>query len=138
MLLEPNGLSERPDAMPPLLLVMAGGALGAGARYTVGGWVLRALGPGYPYGTLAINLIGGLLMGALAGILARIGGGEPWRLFVGVGILGGFTTFSSFSLETHLMIARGDFLVACGYALASVVGSVLMLMLGLYAVRAMA
>lgn len=125
--------------MPPLLLVMAGGAIGAGSRYIVGAGMLRLTGPGYPYGTLAINLAGGLLMGALAGLLARASmAGEPWRLFVGVGILGGFTTFSTFSLETWTMFARGDVTAAGGYVLASVLGSVLMLMLGLFAVRTVA
>ena len=125
--------------MLPLILVMAGGAIGAGCRYLGGGLILRALGPGYPYGTLTINLLGGMLMGVLVGVLARASvGGEAARLFVGVGILGGFTTFSSFSLETWTMLARGDLAAGAGYALASVLGSVLMLALGLYAARTMA
>ena len=124
--------------MPPLLLVMAGGAIGAGARYLAGGWALRAFGTGFPYGTLAINVIGGLLMGVLVGVLARAAvPGEPWRLFVGVGVLGGFTTFSTFSLESWTMLARGDVASAAGYAILSVVLSVAMLAVGLYSVRAM-
>ena len=125
--------------MPPLLLVMAGGAIGAGFRYELGALALRALGPGLPYGTFAANLIGGLLMGVLAGILARAAmPGEPLRLFFGVGVLGGFTTFSAFSLETFGMIARGQMLLAGGYALASVVGAVLMLFVGLQFIRTIA
>lgn len=122
--------------MPPLLLVMAGGAIGAGCRYLLGGVMARAFGIGLPYGTFAANLIGGLLMGALAGMLARITmPGEPLRLFLGVGFLGGFTTFSAFSLEAFNMIEGGQIALAGGYAIASVVGAVFMLFLGLQIVR---
>ncbi|MES2097727.1 MAG: fluoride efflux transporter CrcB [Pseudomonadota bacterium] len=120
------------------LLVMAGGALGSAARYLVGRLALASLGPNYPWGTLAVNLIGGFLMGLLAGALARSGGSEHTRLLVGVGVLGGFTTFSAFSLDTALMIERGDWGVAIAYALVSVVGSILALFAGLYLVRAVA
>ena len=125
--------------MPPLLLVMAGGAIGAGCRHLLGVGALRAFGPGFPYGTFAANLIGGLLMGALAGIVAS--GelpGAALRLFFGVGILGGFTTFSAFSLETFNMIEQGQVALAGGYALASVVGAVAMLFLGLQLARTIA
>jgi CrcB protein len=122
--------------MPPLFLVMIGGAIGAGFRYQTGAIVLRQLGPGFPYGTWIINLLGGMLMGLLAGWLTRTEiGGEPVRLFIGVGILGGFTTFSSFSLETFNMISCGQYGVATFYAVSSVIGSVLMLMLGLFLSR---
>lgn len=125
--------------MYPLLLVMAGGALGAGARHLAGRAALALLGPGYPWGTLGVNLLGGLAMGLLAGSLARLGqGGETWRLLLGVGLLGGFTTFSAFSLETMLMIERGDWIAATGYVLASAVGSVAALALGLQVARAVA
>ncbi|HWK36454.1 fluoride efflux transporter CrcB [Sphingomonas sp.] len=121
-----------------ILLVMIGGAIGAGARHLTGRWTLAAFGPGYPWGTLAVNLIGGMLMGVLAGTLARTSAGEPTRLLLGVGVLGGFTTFSAFSLDMVTMIERGDAASAIGYALVSVVGSVLALFAGLYAVRAIA
>ena len=120
----------------PLLLVMAGGALGSAARYLTGRAALAALGPDFPYGTLAVNLIGGLLMGLLAGVLARTGASEAWRLFVGVGVLGGFTTFSSFSLEVATMIERGATGLALGYVLLSVLGAVLALFAGLWLARA--
>jgi len=125
--------------MPPLILVMLGGAVGSGARYLVGRATFAAWGPGFPWGTLAVNLAGGLLMGVLAGSLARFGeGGEQWRLLIGVGVLGGFTTFSAFSLDTVQLIERGDWGLALAYILASVIGSVLALYAGLALTRAVA
>lgn len=119
-----------------LLLVMAGGALGAGARHLAGRAALTLFGPGLPTGTLAINIAGGLMMGVLAGVLARGLGSEPWRLFLGVGVLGGFTTFSAFSLDAVLLAERGQALLALGYVLASVLGSILALAGGLSLTRA--
>ncbi|MBW8841386.1 MAG: fluoride efflux transporter CrcB [Sphingomonadales bacterium] len=117
---------------------MAGGALGSAARYLVGKLTLGWLGPDYPWGTLAVNLIGGFLMGLLAGMLARSGGSEHTRLLLGVGVLGGFTTFSAFSLDTAMMIERGLWSVAIGYALVSVIASVIAVFGGLFIVRAVA
>ena len=124
--------------MPPLLLVMAGGALGAGARHLVGRGMLAWLGASFPWGTLSVNLLGGLLMGLLAGALARTSAGERWRLFLGVGVLGGFTTFSAFSLDTVTLIERGQAIAALGYVLASVVGSIAALVAGLSLARSFA
>ncbi len=125
--------------MNATLLVMAGGALGAGARYNLGRLVFHWTGPGFPYGTLIANLVGGFLMGVLVAILARDNmADETWRLLLGVGLLGGFTTFSAFSLEVLNMIERGQWGIAIGYALVSVIGSVLALFAGLLAVRALA
>lgn len=122
-----------------LLLVMAGGALGAGARHLAGRAALAALGPGWPWGTLIVNVTGGLLMGVLAGVLARdADAGEAWRLFLGVGVLGGFTTFSSFALEAAAMIQRGAAPAAIGYAAASVLGAVGALFAGLALARVLA
>jgi CrcB protein len=121
-----------------LLLVMLGGAIGAGLRHLVGGASLRLLGPGFPWGTLAVNLAGGLAMGLLAGWLVRTGGSDGTRLFVGVGILGGFTTFSAFSLEMGGMLQRGEIGIAAAYVAASVIGSVLLLFAGLWLMRATA
>jgi CrcB protein len=122
--------------MPPLLLVMLGGAIGAGLRYQVGMIALRMAGPGFPWGTWCVNLGGGLLMGILAGTLARVSdGGETLRLFLGVGVLGGFTTFSAFTLETYNMLVRGDGLLAGAYAVSSFAGSVLLLAAGVWISR---
>ncbi|MDG2535034.1 fluoride efflux transporter CrcB [Sphingomonas sp. HITSZ_GF] len=124
--------------MPPILLVMLGGAFGSAARFLTGKLTLAWFGPDYPWGTLAVNLIGGFLMGALAGTLARIGqGGEQWRLLIGVGMLGGFTTFSAFTLDLMNMIERGDYGMGLAYILASVVGSALALFAGLSLLRAL-
>ena len=124
--------------MSPLLYVMVGGAVGSGARYLTGRAMLSLLGPDYPFGTLAVTLIGGLLMGVLVGVLARNDASEHWRLLLAVGVLGGFTTFSAFSLEVVTMIERGAFGVAFGYVLVSVIGSIAALFAGLSAVRAVA
>ena len=124
--------------MLPLLYVMVGGAVGSGARYLTGSAMTALLGPDYPFGTLAVNIVGGLLMGVLVGVLARNAASENWRLLLAVGVLGGFTTFSAFSLEVVTMIERGAFGVALGYVLVSVIGSVAALFAGLSAVRAVA
>lgn len=121
--------------MNPLIPVMFGGALGAGARHLVGATMLARLGPGFPWWTLSINIAGGLLMGLLVGVLSRMDGSETARLFVGVGVLGGFTTFSAFSLETWQLMERGQLGAALAYVLASVVGSVVALWLGLAVAR---
>ena len=120
-------------------LVMAGAAVGGLLRYQVGRLALHIAGPGYPWGTLAANILGGLAMGLLAGFLARsASGGESLRLLLGVGVLGGFTTFSAFSLETLLMIERGQAGMAMAYILFSVIGALGALALGLFAVRSLA
>ncbi|KZE13445.1 camphor resistance protein CrcB [Sphingomonas hankookensis] len=114
---------------------MAGGAIGAGLRHFFGRWALTTFGPDYPWGTLGVNLIGGLAMGLLVGVLARSGGNEQVRLALGVGVLGGFTTFSAFSLDMVTMIERGEAAGAIGYALLSVVGAALALFAGLQLTR---
>ncbi len=121
--------------MNSLIPVMIGGALGAGARHLVGATMLARLGPGFPWWTLTVNIVGGLLMGLLVGILVKTGGSEQLRLLLGVGVLGGFTTFSAFSLESWQMIEGGQMTVAIGYAGASVIGSVVALGLGLWLTR---
>ena len=121
--------------MNSLFPVMIGGAIGAGARHLVGQAMLARLGPGFPWWTLSINIFGGLLMGLLVGALARGDGGDTSRLFVGVGILGGFTTFSSFSMEFWMLFERGQNAQAAAYVLASVIGAIAACGLGLFIVR---
>lgn len=127
--------------MNNILLVMSGGAVGALARYQLGRFAAHML-PGalWPWGTFAANVLGGFAMGLVAGWLARFnaGSGEAVRLLLGVGVLGGFTTFSSFSLETVLMIERGQMGMALGYAVFSVVAAVAALVGGLSVVRSVA
>lgn len=119
--------------MEKLLLVAAGGAAGAVARYGLGVQASRAFGPAWPYGTLIANVLGGLLMGLLAGSIW--GGQERMRLLLGVGMLGGFTTFSAFSLETARMIEDRAYGQAGLYAAGSVVLSVVALFAGLAIAR---
>ncbi len=125
-----------------LVLVFVGGGLGAVARYLGGVGFVRAFGPTQPYiATALINVLGGFLMGALVSWMALrgapTGGGERWRLLLGVGVLGGFTTFSSFSLEAVSMLQRKAYGVAAVYVGGSVVLSILGLMLGLVLMRRM-
>jgi CrcB protein len=116
--------------MYPYLLVAIGGALGSMARYGTGVLVGKVWSASFPLGTMLINIAGSLAMGLLVGLLARTT--PSWqseaRLFVAVGVLGGFTTFSSFSLDAIAMIERGEWALAALY----VVGSVLIGLVGLY------
>ena len=107
--------------MNGLFPVMVGGAIGAGARHLVGQILLARLGPGFPWWTLSVNIAGSLLMGLLIGWLARSGGSDQARLFLGVGGLGGFTTFSSFSMEFWTLFERGQMAQAAAYVGASVI-----------------
>ena len=124
--------------MTRFLLVGLGGAVGSMARYGLG-LAAGCLAPGstWPWGTLAANLIGGFLMGLLVGWLALRGGDdqETLRVLMGVGVLGGFTTFSAFSLETALMLQRRDWTMAGGYVGLSVTLAVAGVMLGLFLMR---
>ena len=124
--------------MTRLLLVALGGAIGASARYGLGLAAMRfAPNAAWPWGTFLANVVGGLLMGLLAGWLALKGGAqqETIRLFAAVGVLGGFTTFSAFSLETVLMIERRQWALAGGYALLSAILAVAALFAGLAIAR---
>lgn len=124
--------------MMRFLLVGLGGAIGSMARYGVGLAAVRlAPGAAWPWATLTVNLVGGLLMGLLVGWMAeRAGAGqENIRVLAGVGVLGGFTTFSAFSLETALMIERRQYGMAAGYVAVSVVVAIAALMVGLMVAR---
>ncbi len=105
--------------------------------------MLRLAGPGFPWGTLFVNIFGSLLMGLLIGwLVKRTGVGvvssENLRLFLATGLLGGFTTFSAFSLDVANMWQRGDTMAAFSYILASVLFSILAVFAGLWLVRSIA
>ena len=124
--------------MTRLLLVAIGGALGSMARYAVGLGAARLFpASSWPWGTLTVNVVGGLAMGLLVGWMGlRAGSGqETVRVFATVGLLGGFTTFSAFSLETVQMVERREYGVAGAYVLLSVVLAVAALMAGLMLAR---
>ncbi len=112
------------------LLVFVGGGLGASLRHTVNMGCARLMGTSFPYGTFIINITGSIVMGLIAGYLAFKGeASQPWRLFLMTGILGGYTTFSAFSLDSALLYERGEI----GLAVFYVVGSVLLSIGGLFA-----
>lgn len=122
-----------------VLVVAAGGAIGAAMRHLVNLAALRLAGPTFPWGTLTVNLAGSFLMGVLIELLARKAGvSAEVRLFAATGILGGFTTFSAFSLDVVVLWERGALFAAASYALVSVVGAVAALFAGLAIVRALA
>ncbi|WP_027057001.1 fluoride efflux transporter CrcB [Mesorhizobium loti] len=120
-----------------LLLVVVGGGIGAGIRHLTNMGALRLFGPNYPWGTIAINIVGSFAMGLFIATLMRRGGSNELRLFVATGILGGFTTFSAFSLDFATLWERGATLPAFGYALASVIGAIIALFLGLWLARSL-
>jgi CrcB protein len=123
--------------MYPILLVGIGGALGSVARYLGGVLVGRFWASGFPLATMLINITGSLLMGLFIGYLARTT--PAWqadaRLFFAVGVLGGYTTFSSFSLDTVVLIERGEVWQAALYVLGSVVVSIAALIVGMVVMR---
>jgi fluoride exporter len=119
-----------------ILAIALGGAIGAVARHLFAAQVMRLAGDGFPWGILLVNVAGSLAMGVLAELFAQKWGASlEMRAFLTVGILGGFTTFSAFSLDTALLIERGQLLSAGFYVLASVAGSMAALFLGLHLVR---
>lgn len=118
------------------LIVFLGGGLGAALRHGVNLAVGRALGTAFPYGTLLINITGSLLMGLVAAYFAFKGdASQHWRLFLTTGILGGYTTFSAFSLDAALLYERGEVGAAAIYVVASVALSIAGLFAGFAVVR---
>jgi len=119
--------------MQMLLAIALGGAIGALARHYVAGSVTQALGFAYPYGTFAVNMVGSLLMGVFITAFAlKFEANPALRGFLTVGVLGSFTTFSTFSLEGALLIQRGDWQGALFYTLGSLVLGVLFLFAGMW------
>ncbi len=129
------------STLPPALLVFIGGGAGALLRWLTGRGMTSMIGveavSAFPWATLFANVAGSLAMGVLAAWLARNsdGSAESWRLLLGVGLLGGFTTFSAFSLEMLMLIQRGDHGLAVSYAALSVAAGLAALWLGLAAMR---
>lgn len=122
--------------MIEILFIALGGALGAVSRYGVSGFFLQMLGPDFPYGTLVVNITGSFVLGVVIGLGAHhIVLSEQFKLFFVTGFLGGFTTFSAFSLNAVTLFERGEMLQASGYILVSVFVSIAMLMAGLALTR---
>lgn len=123
--------------MNHFLLVAAGGAVGAMLRHLSNLAALRLFGPGFPWGTFFVNVTGSLLMGMFIGWLARRSGGtsNELRLLMATGFLGGFTTFSAFSLDFATLWRDGAVAAAVGYVLASVLFSVVAIFAGLWLMR---
>jgi fluoride exporter len=118
------------------LLVFIGGGLGSTLRHIVNVATPRLLGTAFPYHTFIINISGSIIMGLIAGYLAFKGeASQPWRLFLMTGILGGYTTFSAFSLDSMLLYERGALGLAAFYVLGSVVFSIAGLFAGLSLIR---
>jgi CrcB protein len=124
--------------MHKYFLVFVGGGLGAALRHCVNGASLRLAGSEWPLGTLFINVTGSILMGVVAALFAfKLSLPPALRLFIATGILGGYTTFSTFSLETALLMERGQAGAALAYAAGSLLLGVGGLFAGMWAVRAL-
>ena len=114
------------------LIVFIGAGIGGALRHGVNVVAVRLLGYGFPFGTLLVNVLGSFLMGLFAGYFAfRPGLGQHMRLFLTTGVLGGFTTFSAFSLDTALLVERHAYAAAAGYMVGSVFASLVALFVGL-------
>jgi CrcB protein len=132
-----------PGFLASSLYVAIGGGVGSWLRYMTGRLTTAAIGPvaasAFPWATLTVNVVGSFAMGLLAGWLARYGEhGEGWRLLLGVGMLGGFTTFSAFSLEFALLVERGTIGTAAAYVAISLAAGFAGLFAGLFLMRALA
>ena len=124
--------------MPTVLWVALGGAIGSAARFGVNVWSGRMLGMAFPWHTLIVNVVGCLAMGMLIELMAlRFNAGNDTRAFLTTGVLGGFTTFSAFSLDFALLVERKSLWLAGAYAASSVVLSLVAVFAGLYLIRAL-
>jgi CrcB protein len=121
------------------LLVAVGGAIGSLLRYYIGQWTLRLMGPAFPWGTLAVNVVGCFVIGVFAELIARrFNASVELRLLLITGFLGGFTTFSAFSLDAISLFERGEAVAGGVYIVASVGLSMAAVMAGLAVMRAVA
>lgn len=125
--------------MTRLLWISLGGAAGTAGRYLLGDWLMRVAGPAFPWGTLAVNLLGSFLLG----LLMQVGLATDWispavRLTLATGVLGGFTTYSSFNYETLRLFAGGSWLLAGANLAGTVAGCLLAGALGTVLGRALA
>lgn len=123
--------------MPAWLIVFIGAGIGGTLRHFVNQATAQWFGADFPWGTLTVNVVGSLVMGLIAGYFASWSAGSPaWRLFLATGILGGFTTFSSFSLDVVVLFGKGEALAGALYVTASLVLSLAGLWAGLWLIRA--
>lgn len=121
-----------------ILLVAVGGALGSVCRYLVGMATLRLFGPNFPWGTLTVNIVGSLAIGVFVELIARrFDASMELRLLAVTGFLGGFTTFSAFSLDVISLFERGEVLAAGTYVASSIVFSLVAVFVGLALVRSL-
>ena len=125
--------------MPTVLWVALGGAIGSAARYGVNVWSGRILGSEFPWHTFIVNVAGCFTMGVLVSLMAlKLNVGQEIRAFLTTGILGGFTTFSAFSLDFALLVERKTYGAALAYGVGSVVLCLIAVFAGLYLVRSLA
>ncbi|AJE45397.1 fluoride efflux transporter CrcB [Celeribacter indicus] len=120
--------------MAPLIQVALGGALGASARYLTGLGMARLLGKSFPWGTLTVNFAGSFLMGVVVVVLAHANGNR-FAPFLMTGVLGGFTTYSAFSLDALTIYERGEIALAAAYVVVTLVLALGGIALGLHAAR---
>lgn len=121
--------------MSAVLAVFLGGGLGSAARFLLSAVMSRALPGLFPYGTFAVNALGSLLLGVLTGLALRDMLPPGWRWFLGVGFCGGFTTFSTFSLELVLLVRDGSYSTACVYTVVSIAVALAAVAAGLWLTR---
>ena len=123
--------------MKTVMAIALGGALGAVARHFISHWSVVALGNGFPWGTLTVNVVGCFALGVVVEVLALVWSpAADWRAFLTVGVLGAFTTFSAFALDISILHERGEMLQAILYVTVSVAGSIAAIFAGMSLTRA--
>ena len=123
--------------MKTVMAIALGGALGAVARHFISHWSVVALGNGFPWGTLTVNVVGCFALGVVVEVMALVWSpAAEWRAFLTVGVLGAFTTFSAFALDISVLHERGEVLQAILYVTVSVAGSIAAIFAGMFVTRA--